>query len=138
MSDAAALWQEIEEQDNRVPATLQIELELRLRDHLERCIESLARHHGARGDDLETAINHLKTRITALLATAHYQYGTCRPRDKARWQNLGLPETLAERLAALPLQYAALNAVLAAQDDTRLEEDWQQILTCLAEQGMFQ
>ena len=138
MSDAAALWQEIEEQDNRVPATLQIELELRLRDHLERCIESLARHHGARGDDLETAINHLKTRITALLATAHYQYGTCRPRDKARWQNLGLPETLAERLAALPLQYEALNAVLAAQDDTRLEEDWQQILTCLAEQGMFQ
>jgi len=138
MSDAAALWQEIEAQDNRVPATLQIELELRLRDHLERCIESLARHHGARGDDLETAINHLKTRITALLATAHYQYGTCRPRDKARWQNLGLPETLAERLAALPLQYEALNAVLAAQDDTRLEEDWQQILTCLAEQGMFQ
>jgi len=136
-SDAEALWQEIEAQDNRVPATLQIELELRLRDHLERSIEALARH-GVSGDDLEATISQLQKRITALLATAHYQYGTCRPRDKARWQNLGLPETLAERLAALPLQYEALNAVLAAQDDTRLEEDWQQILTCLAEQGMFQ
>ena len=136
-SDAAALWQEIEAQDNRVPATLQIELELRLRDHLERSIEALARH-GVSGDDLEATISQLQKRITALLATAHYQYGTCRPRDKARWQNLGLPETLAERLAALPLQYEALNAVLAAQDDTRLEEDWQQILTRLAEQGMFQ
>ncbi len=136
-SDAEALWQEIEAQDDRVPATLQIELELRLRDHLERSIEALARH-GVSGDDLEATISQLQKRITALLATAHYQYGTCRPRDKARWQNLGLPETLAERLAALPLQYEALNAVLAAQDDTRLEEDWQQILTCLAEQGMFQ
>ena len=137
VSDAAALWQEIEAQDNRVPATLQIELELRLRDHLERSIEALA-HHGVSGDDLEATISQLQKRITALLATAHAQRGQSRPRDKAAWQNLGLPEALAARLAALPLQYEALNAVLAAQDDTRLEEDWQQILTRLAGQGMFQ
>ncbi|EEV87619.1 bacterial NAD-glutamate dehydrogenase [Cardiobacterium hominis ATCC 15826] len=136
-SDAEALWQEIEAQDNRVPATLQIELELRLRDHLERSIEALA-HHGVSGDDLEATISQLQKRITALLATAHAQRGQSRPRDKAAWQNLGLPEALAARLAALPLQYEALNAVLAAQDDTRLEEDWQQILTRLAGQGMFQ
>lgn len=136
-SDAAALWQEIEAQDNRVPATLQIELELRLRDHLERSIEALARH-GVSGDDLEATISQLQKRITALLATAHAQHGQSRPRDKAAWQNLGLPEALAARLAALPLQFEALNTILAAKDDTRLEEDWQQILTRLAGQGMFQ
>ena len=136
-SDAAALWQEIEAQDNRVPATLQIELELRLRDHLERSIEALARH-GVRGDDLETTISQLQKRITALLATAHAQRGQSRPRDKAAWQNLGLPEALAARLAALPLQFEALNTILAAKDDSSLEEDWQQILTRLAGQGMFQ
>ena len=136
-SDAAALWQEIEAQDNRVPATLQIELELRLRDHLERSIEALARH-GVRGDDLETTISQLQKRITALLATAHAQRGQSRPRDKAAWQNLGLPEALAARLAALPLQFEALNTILAAKDDSSLEEDWQQTLTRLAGQGMFQ
>ena len=136
-SDAAALWQEIEAQDNRVPATLQIELELRLRDHLERSIEALARH-GVRGDDLETTISQLQQRITALLATAHAQHGQSRPRDKAAWQNLGLPEALAARLAALPLQFEALNTILAAKDDSSLEEDWQQTLTRLAGQGMFQ
>ena len=136
-SDAAALWQEIEAQDDRVPATLQIELELRLRDHLERSIEALARH-GVSGDDLEATISQLQKRITALLATAHAQHGQSRPRDKAAWQNLGLPEALAARLAALPLQFEALNTILAAKDDTRLEEDWQQILTRLAGQGMFQ
>ena len=136
-SDAAALWQEIEAQDNRVPATLQIELELRLRDHLERSIEALARH-GVRGDDLETTISQLQQRITALLATAHAQRGQSRPRDKAAWQNLGLPEALAARLAALPLQFEALNTILAAKDDSSLEEDWQQTLTRLAGQGMFQ
>ena len=136
-SDAAALWQEIEAQDDRVPATLQIELELRLRDHLERSIEALARH-GVSGDDLEATISQLQKRITALLATAHAQRGQSRPRDKAAWQNLGLPEALAARLAALPLQFEALNTILAAKDDTRLEEDWQQILTRLAGQGMFQ
>ena len=137
VSDAAALWQEIEAQDNRVPATLQIELELRLRDHLERSIEALARH-GVRGDDLETTISQLQQRITALLATAHAQRGQSRPRDKAAWQNLGLPEALAARLAALPLQFEALNTILAAKDDSSLEEDWQQTLTRLAGQGMFQ
>ena len=136
-SDAEALWQEIEAQDNRVPATLQIELELRLRDHLERSIEALARH-GVRGDDLETTISQLQKRITALLATAHAQRGQSRPRDKAAWQNLGLPEALAARLAALPLQFEALNTILAAKDDSSLEEDWQQTLTRLAGQGMFQ
>ena len=136
-SDAAALWQEIEAQDNRVPATLQIELELRLRDHLERSIEALARH-GVRGDDLEATISQLQKRITALLATAHAQRGQSRPRDKAAWQNLGLPEALAARLAALPLQFEALNTILAAKDDSSLEEDWQQTLTRLAGQGMFQ
>ena len=136
-SDAEALWQEIEAQDNRVPATLQIELELRLRDHLERSIEALARH-GVRGDDLETTISQLQQRITALLATAHAQHGQSRPRDKAAWQNLGLPEALAARLAALPLQFEALNTILAAKDDSSLEEDWQQTLTRLAGQGMFQ
>ena len=136
-SDAEALWQEIEAQDNRVPATLQIELELRLRDHLERSIEALARH-GVRGDDLETTISQLQQRITALLATAHAQRGQSRPRDKAAWQNLGLPEALAARLAALPLQFEALNTILAAKDDSSLEEDWQQTLTRLAGQGMFQ
>ena len=136
-SDAAALWQEIEAQDNRVPATLQIELELRLRDHLERSIEALARH-GVRGDDLEATISQLQQRITALLATAHAQRGQSRPRDKAAWQNLGLPEALAARLAALPLQFEALNTILAAKDDSSLEEDWQQTLTRLAGQGMFQ
>ena len=136
-SDAAALWQEIEAQDNRVPATLQIELELRLRDHLERSIEALARH-GVRGDDLETTISQLQKRITALLATAHAQHGQSRPRDKAAWQNLGLPEALAARLAALPLQFEALNTILAAKDDSSLKEDWQQTLTRLAGQGMFQ
>lgn len=136
-SDAEALWQEIEAQDNRVPATLQIELELRLRDHLERSIEALARH-GVSGDDLETTISQLQQRITALLATAHAQHGQSRPRDKAAWQNLGLPEALAARLAALPLQFEALNTILAAKDDSSLEEDWQQILTRLAGQGMFQ
>ena len=136
-SDAAALWQEIEAQDNRVPATLQIELELRLRDHLERSIEALARH-GVSGDDLEATINQLQQRITALLATAHAQRGQSRPRDKAAWQNLGLPEALAARLAALPLQFEALNTILAAKDDSSLEEDWQQTLTRLAGQGMFQ
>ena len=136
-SDAAALWQEIEAQDNRVPATLQIELELRLRDHLERSIEALARH-GVSGDDLETTISQLQKRITALLATAHAQRGQSRPRDKAAWQNLGLPEALAARLAALPLQFEALNTILAAKDDSSLEEDWQQTLTRLAGQGMFQ
>lgn len=136
-SDAEALWQEIEAQDNRVPATLQIELELRLRDHLERSIEALARH-GVRGDDLEATISQLQQRITALLATAHAQRGQSRPRDKAAWQNLGLPEALAARLAALPLQFEALNTILAAKDDSSLEEDWQQTLTRLAGQGMFQ
>ena len=136
-SDAAALWQEIEAQDNRVPATLQIELELRLRDHLERSIEALARH-GVSGDDLEATISQLQKRITALLATAHAQRGQSRPRDKAAWQNLGLPEALAARLVALPLQFEALNTILAAKDDSSLEEDWQQTLTRLAEQGMFQ
>ena len=136
-SDAAALWQEIEAQDNRVPATLQIELELRLRDHLERSIEALARH-GVRGDDLEATISQLQKRITALLATAHAQRGQSRPRDKAAWQNLGLPEALAARLAALPLQFEALNTILAAKDDSSLEEDWQQTLTRLTGQGMFQ
>ena len=136
-SDAAALWQEIEAQDNRVPATLQIELELRLRDHLERSIEALARH-GVSGDDLEATISQLQKRITALLATAHAQRGQSRPRDKAAWQNLGLPEALAARLAALPLQFEALNTILAAKDDSSLEEDWQQTLTRLAGQGMFQ
>ena len=136
-SDAAALWQEIEAQDNRVPATLQIELELRLRDHLERSIEALARH-GVRGDDLEATISQLQKRITALLATAHAQRGQSRPRDKAAWQNLGLPEALAARLAALPLQFEALNTILAAKDDSSLEEDWQQTLTRFAGQGMFQ
>ena len=136
-SDAAALWQEIEAQDDRVPATLQIELELRLRDHLERSIEALARH-GVSGDDLETTISQLQKRITALLATAHAQRGQSRPRDKAAWQNLGLPEALAARLAALPLQFEALNTILAAKDDSSLEEDWQQTLTRLAGQGMFQ
>ena len=136
-SDAAALWQEIEAQDNRVPATLQIELELRLRDHLERSIEALARH-GVRGDDLETTISQLQKRITALLATAHAQRGQSRPRDKAAWQNLGLPEALAARLAALPLQFEALNTILAAKDDSSLEKNWQQTLTRLAGQGMFQ
>ena len=136
-SDAEALWQEIEAQDNRVPATLQIELELRLRDHLERSIEALARH-GVSGDDLETTISQLQKRITALLATAHAQRGQSRPRDKAAWQNLGLPEALAARLAALPLQFEALNTILAAKDDSSLEEDWQQTLTRLAGQGMFQ
>ena len=136
-SDAAALWQEIEAQDDRVPATLQIELELRLRDHLERSIEALARH-GVSGDDLEATISELQQRITALLATAHAQRGQSRPRDKAAWQNLGLPEALAARLAALPLQFEALNTILAAKDDSSLEEDWQQTLTRLAGQGMFQ
>lgn len=136
-SDAEALWQEIETQDNRVPATLQIELELRLRDHLERSIEALARH-GVSGDDLEATISQLQKRITALLATAHAQRGQSRPRDKAAWQNLGLPEALAARLAALPLQFEALNTILAAKDDSSLEEDWQQTLTRLAGQGMFQ
>ena len=136
-SDAEALWQEIEAQDNRVPATLQIELELRLRDHLERSIEALARH-GVSGDDLEATISQLQKRITALLATAHAQRGQSRPRDKAAWQNLGLPEALAARLAALPLQFEALNTILAAKDDSSLEEDWQQTLTRLAGQGMFQ
>ena len=136
-SDAAALWQEIEAQDDRVPATLQIELELRLRDHLERSIEALARH-GVSGDDLETTISQLQKRITALLATAHAQRGQSRPRDKAAWQNLGLPEALAARLAALPLQFEALNTILAAKDDSSLEEGWQQTLTRLAGQGMFQ
>ena len=136
-SDAAALWQEIEAQDDRVPATLQIELELRLRDHLERSIEALARH-GVSGDDLEATISELQQRITALLATAHAQHGQSRPRDKAAWQNLGLPEALAARLAALPLQFEALNTILAAKDDSSLEEDWQQTLTRLAGQGMFQ
>lgn len=136
-SDAEALWQEIEAQDNRVPATLQIELELRLRDHLERSIEALARH-GVSGGDLEATISQLQKRITALLATAHAQRGQSRPRDKAAWQNLGLPEALAARLAALPLQFEALNTILAAKDDSSLEEDWQQTLTRLAGQGMFQ
>ena len=136
-SDAAALWQEIEAQDDRVPATLQIELELRLRDHLERSIEALARH-GVSGDDLEATISELQQRITALLATAHAQRGQSRPRDKAAWQNLGLPEALAARLAALPLQFEALNTILAAKDDSSLEEGWQQTLTRLAGQGMFQ
>ena len=136
-SDAEALWQEIEAQDNCVPATLQIELELRLRDHLERSIEALARH-GVSGEDLEATISQLQKRITALLATAHAQRGQSRPRDKAAWQNLGLPEALAARLAALPLQFEALNTILAAKDDSSLEEDWQQTLTRLAGQGMFQ
>ena len=136
-SDAEALWQEIEAQDNRVPATLQIELELRLRDHLERSIEALARH-GVRGDDLEATISQLQKRITALLATAHAQRGQSRPRDKAAWQNLGLPEQLAERIATLPLHLEALKACLEAKDDTSLEQHWQETVARLAAQGMFQ
>ena len=133
INDAAALWQEIEAQDNRVPATLQNELELRIRDHLERSIESLARH-GVATDDIEATAARLKTRIHALLDTAEKQHGQSRPRDKARWQSLGLPEALAARIASLPLQYEALNAVLANKDDAA---QWQETLARLAEQGMF-
>ena len=133
INDAAALWQEIEAQDNRVPATLQNELELRIRDHLERSIESLARHNVA-SDDIEATAASLKTRSHTLLDSAEKQHGQSRPRDKARWQSLGLPETLAARIASLPLQYEALNAVLANKDDAA---QWQETLARLAEQGMF-
>ena len=137
VSGADALWRELETQDNRVPATLQDELQLRIRDHLERSIETLARH-GGNYDDLEATITPLQHRITALLATAHYQHGQSRPRDKAAWQNLGLPEALAERIATLPLHLEALKACLEAKDDTSLEQHWQETVARLAAQGMFQ
>ncbi|MDO4776100.1 MAG: NAD-glutamate dehydrogenase [Cardiobacteriaceae bacterium] len=110
-------WQTLEALDNRIPAALQIELEIRLRTLLERASRWLLRHVDVQGD-LQATIARLRSHLAPLVGENGWiaqRFADSYQTEKSAWQAQGLPAELAAAFAILPLYIQALDVALLAE-----------------------
>ena len=115
--DARGLWTDIEALDGKVGEAVQIDALLKIWD-LQRGLTRWLLNH--RGSDLDIAgivaryapgVATLRAALPDVLtATGRANYDV----DVEKWQGLGLPDTLAQRLAAIPVLGAAFDIVEVA------------------------
>ena len=117
-------WQTLENLDNRIPAALQIELEIRLRTLLERAIYWLLRN-GGQHPDSETAIARYRAHLAPLTGAnglIAQRFAERYREEKAQWQAQGLPAEQADAFAILPMYTMALDIALLAEQSGEAAE----------------
>jgi glutamate dehydrogenase len=121
--DARGLWAEIEALDGKVGETVQIDALLKIWDLQRNLTRWLLNHRGASFDiagvvaRYAPGVAELRAATPAVLtATGRADYEV----DVEKWQGLDIPETLARRLAALPVLGVAFDIVEVALETGRL------------------
>jgi glutamate dehydrogenase len=120
--DARSLWAEIEALDGRVAEAVQVDALLKIWDLLRNLTRWLLNHRGAALDiagiveRYTPGVMQLRGALPRVLTpTGRAAYDV----DVEKWQGLGLPETLARRLAAIPVLGAAFDIVEVALESGR-------------------
>jgi len=121
--DARGLWAEIEALDGKIGETVQIDALLKIWDLQRNLTRWLLNHRGASFDiagvveRYAPGVAELRAATPAVLtATGRADYEV----DVEKWQGLGIPETLARGLAALPVLGVAFDIVEVALETGRL------------------
>ncbi|MEO7757170.1 MAG: NAD-glutamate dehydrogenase domain-containing protein, partial [Dokdonella sp.] len=120
--DARGIWAEIEALDGKIDETVQIDALLKVWDLLRNLTRWLLNH---RGSNLDIAgiveryapgVAQLRAAVPRVLtSTGRADYDV----DVEKWQGMDIPETLAQRLAAIPVLGVALDIVEVALESGR-------------------
>jgi len=120
--DARGLWAEIEALDGEVGESVQIDALLKIWDLQRNLTRWLLNHRGATADIAEVVeryapgVAELRAATPRVLtATGRADYDV----DVEKWQGLGISETLARRLAALPILGVAFDIAEVALESGR-------------------
>jgi glutamate dehydrogenase len=112
--DARGVWAEIEALDGKIGESVQIDALLKVWDLLRNLTRWLLNHRGANLDiagiveRYAPGVAQLRAALPRVLtATGRADYDV----DAEKWQGLGVPEALAQRLAAIPVLGVALDIV---------------------------
>ncbi|GAA0704158.1 NAD-glutamate dehydrogenase [Dokdonella soli] len=120
--DARSLWAEIEALDGKVGESVQIDALLKMWDLLRNLTRWLLNHRGA-GLDIAGIVERYTPGVAqlrgalprVLTATGRADYEA----DVEKWQGLGVSETLAQRLATIPVLGVAFDIVEVALESGR-------------------
>lgn len=120
--DARSLWAEIEALDGAVAEAVQVDALLKIWDLLRNLTRWLLNHRGSALDiagiveRYTPGVMQLRGALPRVLTpTGRADYDV----DVEKWQGLGVPETLARRLAAIPVLGAAFDIVEVALESGR-------------------
>ena len=123
--DARSLWAEIEKLDGEVVEAVQIDALLKIWDLLRNLTRWLLNHRGAELDiagivqRYAPGVAQLRAALPGVLtASGRADYDT----DVEKWQGLGVPQALAQRLSAIPVLGAAFDIVEVALESGRSVE----------------
>ncbi len=124
--DARTLWADIERLDNRVPAKLQIEMQLAARRLLERATHWLLRNRRA-PLDVETTVNEFQEGIAmlrhALPELLEPSQRNWFDEEQQRLVDAGVPPKLAHWVTCLGVMYSGFDLVeVASQTDLPVED----------------
>ncbi len=124
--DIYQAWSVIESLDNKVDATLQLELELSLRKAVKKAVIWFINSQStSQSLDIVTLTEQYQTVVQGLLADANFvaHFAKQVETEKSKYQTQGLTDQQAEWFAKLPIYTEALYVVqLAQQTDKPLEE----------------
>ena len=120
--DARGIWAQIEALDGKVGEAVQVDALLKIWDLLRNLTRWLLNHRGA-GLDIAGIVARYAPGVAqlraalprALTATGRADYDV----DVEKWQGLGVPEALAQRLAKVPVLGVALDIVEVALESGR-------------------
>jgi glutamate dehydrogenase len=120
--DARGIWAQIEALDGNVGEAVQVDALLKIWDLLRNLTRWLLNHRGA-GLDIAGIVARYAPGVAqlraalprALTATGRADYDV----DVEKWQGLGVPEALAQRLAKVPVLGVALDIVEVALESGR-------------------
>jgi glutamate dehydrogenase len=120
--DARSLWAEIEALDGKVADAVQVDALLKIWDLARNLTRWLLNHRGVALDIASIVaryapgVGELRAALPRVLtATGRADYDV----DVEKWQGLGIPESIAARLATVPVLGAALDVVEVAHDSCR-------------------
>ncbi|HET6604778.1 MAG TPA: NAD-glutamate dehydrogenase domain-containing protein [Xanthomonadaceae bacterium] len=124
--DARGLWAEIDGRDLEVPEPAQIDALLRIWNLLRHMTRWLLNRPGDRFDIASAVERYLPGVEKLRAALPGVLFGSERDdyaEDRASWMDVGVPQPLAEELAALPFLLSALDIVDVATQTGRAVED---------------
>ena len=120
--DARSIWAEIEALDGKVADAVQVDALLKVWDLLRNLTRWLLNHRGVALDIASVVaryapgVGELRAALPRVLTpTGRADYDV----DVEKWQGLGIPEAIADRLATVPVLGAALDIVEVAHDSGR-------------------
>ena len=120
--DARSIWAEIEALDGKVADAVQVDALLKVWDLLRNLTRWLLNHRGVALDIASVVaryapgVGELRDALPRVLTpTGRADYDV----DVEKWQGLGIPEAIADRLATVPVLGAALDIVEVAHDSGR-------------------